>query len=61
MGAKKGGFAQNTGEGSISKYHERGGDTVWQISTGYFGCRNQDGRFDEILFTEKANYPSEND
>ena len=45
-GAKKGGFAHNTGEGSLSKYHERGGgDTIWQISTGYFGCRNQDGTF----------------
>ena len=40
--AKLGGFAQNTGEGSMSKYHEEGGgDTVWQISTGYFGCRKK--------------------
>ncbi len=54
-GAKKGGFAHNTGEGSLSKYHERGGgDTIWQISTGYFGCRKQDGTFDEIQFAEKA-------
>ena len=54
-GAKKGGFAHNTGEGSLSKYHERGGgDTIWQISTGYFGCRTQDGKFDEIQFAEKA-------
>jgi glutamate synthase domain-containing protein 2 len=54
-GAKKGGFAHNTGEGSLSKYHELGGgDTIWQISTGYFGCRTQDGRFDENLFAEKA-------
>ena len=54
-GAKKGGFAHNTGEGSLSKYHERGGgDTIWQISTGYFGCRNQDGTFDEVQFAEKA-------
>ena len=54
-GAKKGGFAHNTGEGSLSKYHEKGGgDTIWQISTGYFGCRTQDGRFDENLFAEKA-------
>ena len=57
-GAKKGGFAHNTGEGSLSKYHEMGGgDTIWQISTGYFGCRTQDGRFDENLFAEKAKSP----
>ena len=58
MGAKKGGFAHNTGEGSLSKYHEKGGgDTIWQISTGYFGCRTQDGRFDENLFAAKAKLP----
>ena len=34
-----------------------GGDTVWQISTGYFGCRNKNGRFDEKLFIEKAQLP----
>ena len=57
-GAKKGGFAHNTGEGSLSKYHEMGGgDTIWQISTGYFGCRTQDGRFDENLFAAKAKLP----
>ena len=57
-GAKKGGFAHNTGEGSLSKYHEMGGgDTIWQISTGYFGCRTQDGRFAENLFSEKAKLP----
>ena len=57
-GAKKGGFAHNTGEGSLSKYHEMGGgDTVWQISTGYFGCRTKDGRFDENLFAAKAKLP----
>ena len=57
-GAKKGGFAHNTGEGSLSKYHEQGGgDTIWQISTGYFGCRTQDGDFDENKFAEKAKLP----
>ena len=57
-GAKKGGFAHNTGEGSLSKYHEKGGgDTIWQISTGYFGCRTQDGRFDENFLPKKLNYP----
>ena len=54
-GAKLGGFAQNTGEGSLSIYHERGGgDLIWQISTGYFGCRTSDGRFDPDLFQAKA-------
>ena len=55
-GAKLGGFAHNTGEGSLSKYHQLGGgDTIWQISTGYFGCRTQDGKFDPVKFSEKAN------
>ena len=54
-GAKIGGFAHNTGEGGISRYHlESGGDLIWQIGTGYFGCRNQDGHFNEVLFAEKA-------
>ena len=40
--AKMGGFAHNTGEGSLSPYHEDGGgDSIWQISTGYFGCRDK--------------------
>ena len=57
-GAKKGGFAHNTGEGSLSKYHEQGGgDTIWQISTGYFGCRTQDGKFDGEQFSEKSKLP----
>ena len=57
-GAKKGGFAHNTGEGSLSKYHQKGGgDTIWQISTGYFGCRTQDGKFDERQFAEKSKSP----
>ena len=54
-GAKKGGFAHNTGEGSLSKYHEAGGgDTIWQISTGYFGCRTVDGKFDPNRFSDRA-------
>lgn len=54
-GAKKGGFAHNTGEGSISPFHlEPGGDLIWQIGTGYFGCRDEKGNFDEILFEKKA-------
>jgi glutamate synthase domain-containing protein 2 len=53
-GAKLGGFAQNTGEGSLSEYHEQGGDIIWQISTGYFGCRTPNGHFDADRFGEKA-------
>jgi glutamate synthase domain-containing protein 2 len=45
-GAKLGGFAHNTGEGSVSPYHLRhGGDLIWQIGTAYFGCRDQQGHF----------------
>lgn len=55
MGAKRGNFAHNTGEGGISPYHlEPGGDLIWQIGTGYFGCRRGDGGFDEGLFREKC-------
>ena len=54
-GAKIGGFSHNSGEGSLSPYHmEAGGDLVWQIGTGYFGCRTKDGRFNEELFTASA-------
>jgi len=54
-GAKTGGFAHNTGEGGISPYHlEYGADLIWQIGTGYFGCRNSDGDFDEELFSEES-------
>ena len=45
-GAKKGGFAHDTGEGGVSPYHrENGGDIIWEIGSGYFGCRNRDGTF----------------
>lgn len=54
-GAKLGKFAHNTGEGGISPYHlENGGDLIWQIGTGYFGCRNSDGTFNEKLFETNA-------
>ena len=54
-GAKIGGFAHDTGEGSISPYHrEFGGDIIWEIGSGYFGCRNADGNFSEKNFTETA-------
>ena len=54
-GARLGGFAHNTGEGSFSKYHQKGGgDVIWQISTGYFGCRTSDGQFDADKFARTA-------
>ena len=53
-GAKMGHFAHNTGEGSISPYHQQGGDLIWQIGTGYFGCRTEDGKFNPDMFTEKS-------
>ena len=50
-----GGFAHNTGEGSLSPYHlEPGGDIIWQIGTGYFGCRLECGGFDPELFKKNA-------
>lgn len=55
-GAKQGNFAHNTGEGGISPYHVEGGaDLIWQIGTGYFGCRTDDGDFSDELFEAKAN------
>lgn len=57
LGAKLGKFAHNTGEGSISSHHLQGGDLIWQIGTGYFGCRTQDGEFDPELFKKNAARP----
>ncbi len=59
MGAKKGGFAHDTGEGSISRHHladppEDGGDLIWEVGSGYFGCRNDDGSFNPDKFAENA-------
>ncbi|MGV8932103.1 MAG: FMN-binding glutamate synthase family protein [Luteimonas sp.] len=57
-GAKRGNFYHDTGEGSISIYHrENGGDIVWEIGSGYFGCRAEDGRFSEERFTANARDP----
>ena len=57
-GAKRGNFYHDTGEGSISPYHrENGGDIVWEIGSGYFGCRGEDGRFSEERFTANARDP----
>ncbi|MGW4271678.1 FMN-binding glutamate synthase family protein [Streptomyces seoulensis] len=54
-GAAAGGFAHDTGEGGLSEYHLRpGGDLVWEIGTGYFGCRTRDGDFDPAEFADKA-------
>ncbi|WP_429594962.1 FMN-binding glutamate synthase family protein [Sphingomonas zeicaulis] len=54
-GARMGGFAHDTGEGSISPYHrEHGGDLIWEIGSGYFGCRTADGNFDPVRFGEQA-------
>ncbi len=54
-GAKLGNFAHDTGEGGISPYHrESGGDLIWEIGSGYFGCRDQAGRFDPALFAGQA-------
>ncbi len=57
-GAKKGRFAHDTGEGSISPYHRvHGGDLIWEIGSGYFGCRDAHGRFDEQKFVLNAHDP----
>ena len=57
-GAKRGSFAHDTGEGSISAYHRvHGGDLVWEIGSGYFGCRHADGSFDPEKFAQSARDP----
>ena len=54
-GARLGGFYHDTGEGSISPYHrENGGDLVWELGSGYFGCRDEQGNFSEERFVENA-------
>ncbi len=56
QGAGKGRFAHNTGEGGFSRYHREGGDVIWQIGTGYFGCRADDGTFDPDRFASEASH-----
>ncbi|MFA5937948.1 MAG: FMN-binding glutamate synthase family protein [Sinimarinibacterium sp.] len=57
-GARSGGFAHDTGEGSISRHHRvHGGDLIWEIGSGYFGCRDAEGRFDEEKFAFNARDP----
>ena len=54
-GARMGNFAHDTGEGGISRYHrEPGGDLIWEIGSGYFGCRDAAGRFDPARFADQA-------
>jgi glutamate synthase domain-containing protein 2 len=58
-GAARGGFAHDTGEGGISPYHlEPGGDLIWEIGSGYFGCRTEDGSFDAGKFAAKSQLPA---
>jgi glutamate synthase domain-containing protein 2 len=57
-GARRGGFAHDTGEGSISVHHRaNGGDLIWEIGSGYFGCRNDDGSFNAERFAANATQP----
>ncbi len=54
-GAQRGDFYHDTGEGSISRHHrQNGGDLVWEIGSGYFGCRDDQGRFDAVRFKDNA-------
>jgi glutamate synthase domain-containing protein 2 len=55
LGAKRGGFAHDTGEGSISRHHRtHGGDLIWEIGSGYFGCRDASGHFSPERFSENV-------
>ncbi|WP_427870156.1 FMN-binding glutamate synthase family protein [Leucobacter luti] len=56
-GARDGGFAHDTGEGGISKYHRQGGDLVWEIGSGYFGARTESGDFSPEHFADQAANP----
>ena len=58
LGAKMGGFAHDTGEGSISRHHRtHGGDLIWEIGSGYFGCRTEEGHFSDEKFVANATDP----
>lgn len=57
-GAQRGSFAHDTGEGGVSPYHTTGGgDLIWEIGSGYFGCRNSDGSFSPEKFRDAAALP----
>lgn len=58
LGAKAGNFFHDTGEGGIAEYHLKGGDLVYEVGTGYFGCRTEEGNFSSEKFKEKAALPS---
>lgn len=59
LGAKLAGCYHDTGEGSMSPYHvKHGGDVVWQVASGYFGCRDRQGQFDPAMFADHAAHPS---
>jgi len=58
LGAAKGGFSHNTGEGGLSPFHLQGADVVWNIGTGYFSCRTLDGKFSPQMFKEKSSHPN---
>lgn len=53
-GCRMAGAMQNTGEGGIANHHDHGGDLIWQIGTGYFGCRNKDGSFSIDMLKERV-------
>lgn len=57
LGAKKGNFYHNTGEGGLADHHLQGGDLVWQIGTGYFGCRDAEGKFSIEEFKRRSLKP----
>ena len=57
LGARRGGFYQDTGEGGLSEHHlKHGGDLVWELGSGYFGARDDKGRFDPEMFRDKASH-----
>ena len=59
LGARLAGCYHDTGEGSMSPYHlKHGGDVVWQVASGYFGCRDKDGHFDPVMFADHAANPA---
>ena len=54
QGAKLAGCYHNTGEGAISDYHQFGAELMWQIGTGYFGCRDEEGNFSLDILEENV-------
>ncbi len=57
-GCNLSGCLHNTGEGGLAPQHRHGGDLIWQLGTGYYGCRRDDGGFDRDMFLERvADFP----